>query len=53
MAAKGGGVKAIRRLKRKLRALKVRNVGLLRELAAMQARYHRLATRATAGGVKK
>ncbi len=41
-------MKAVRRFKRKLRALKAQKVGLLRELVAIQARYNRAAVRAHA-----
>ena len=46
-------MKAVRRFKRKLRTLKVRNIGLVRELVAMQARYNRLAARTVPAGAKK
>ena len=46
-------MKAIRRFKRKLRALKAQKVGLLRELIAAQVRYDRLAVREHVRGEKK
>ena len=46
-------MKAIRRFKRKLRALKAQKVALLREMHFMQARYGRLATRLVPPGAKK
>ena len=46
-------MKAVRRFKRKLRALKAQKVGLLRELIAAQGRYNRLAVREHAKGEKK
>ena len=46
-------MKAVRRFKRKLRALKAQKVGLLRELVAMKARYKRTAARELARGERK